>query len=316
MDKIFKLDNVITHNVDDPTYANNVRDRNLSTCVNYVLNLREWEITLNDHPDPEFRKYIIDGIKYGVNIGHSGHYIENNITINHNWPSAYKYREAVEASIQKDVSKGRKLGPYESAPCPFISSPLGAFEKRRSHGKYRVIHDLSWPPGQSVNEGIVKDCSVKYVTIDVITDIIKSFGQTGVKMSKLDLEDAYRHIFVRPEDRFLLGSVWDYINPDGSVCRKYLLDATLPFGLKSSAKHFNKYADALQYAMLRQGASTVCHVTTGCIYSMPCYDRVHLQYAMLRQGASTVCHVTTGCIYSRTLPRRLFYLWKTKFDGM
>ena len=227
------------------------------------------------HPDPEFRKYIIDGIKYGVNIGHSGRYIENNIIVNHNWPSAYKYREAVEASIQKDISKGRKLGPYESAPCPFIASPLGAFEKRRSHGKYRVIHDLSWPPGQSVNEGIVEDCSVKYVTIDVITDIIKSFGQTGVTMSKLDLEDAYRHIFVRPEDRFLLGSVWDYINPDGSVCRKYLLDATLPFGLKSSTKHFNKYADALQYAMLRQGTSTVEHYlddyfTCGKANSMEC----------------------------------------------
>ena len=37
------------------------------------------------------------------------------------------------------------------------------------------------------------------------------------------------------------------------------MDRTLPFGLKSSARYFNMYADGLQYAMTGNGVSVVEH---------------------------------------------------------
>ena len=234
--------------------------------------MEAWEEVLSDHPNAEFRDYILDGIINGVNIGHSGQH--SNI-ICKNWPSVNKYHNAVEDIIRQDVARGRKVGPFHTPPEHFVGSPLGAFEKKHTPGKYRVIHDLSWPPGQSVNEQITEDCSVHYVTIDDIVNQVKSFGVKGVKMSKLDLENAYKHIFVRVEDRHLLGNTWDTTNSDELPIREYYLDITLPFGLKSSAKHFTLYADGLQYAMTKNGVSKVSHYlddyfTCGHPNSMEC----------------------------------------------
>ena len=260
--------------VNGPTFAENAKDQILSQNVNCVLKLDAWEYELRHHPDTTFRNFIIDGIINGVNIGHNGDSHRTNLV--NNWPSAKKHHDAVTAVIHRDLSRGRKVGPYHTPPENFVSSPLGAFEKKRTKGKYRVIHDLSWPPGQSVNESIsMLDCSVYYVTIDDIVDRVKSFGVRGVKMSKLDLEDAYKHIFVRMEDRHLLGLVWDIQTLDGNVHREYFMDTTLPFGLKSSAMLFNKYADALQYVMINNGATIVEHYlddyfTCGAPTSMEC----------------------------------------------
>ena len=52
-------------------------------------------------------------------------------------------------------------------------------------------------------------------------------------MAQLDLQDAYKHIFVRPEDIYLLGCVWDRKHPT--------------------------YADGLQYAMIGNCVSVVEH---------------------------------------------------------
>jgi hypothetical protein len=143
-----------------------------------VLNLDAWDKALQHNPDPEFRKFILDGIIHGVNIGHNGN--SYNI-ISNNWPSASKYRIAVEDAIQKHLARGRKIGPFHTPPDNFVGSPLGAFEKKRSRGKYRVIHDLSWPPSQSINEHIVIDSSVHYVTID---DIVKRLLHSVLKASR------------------------------------------------------------------------------------------------------------------------------------
>ena len=238
------------------TCAKSVKDPVLRQNVNSVFNLEAWEQVLRDHPDEQFKQFIITGIKYGVNIGHNG--ISHDV-ISENWPSSLKHRNAVSSVIQRDLTRGRKLGPFQTPPPGFVGSPLGAFEKKRSPGKYRVIHDLSWPPGRSINENIYLDCSVHYITIDNIVCKIKAFGLKGVKMAKLDLEDAYKHIFVRIQDRPLLGLVWDTIDNDGTSHREYFLDITLPFGLKSSAMLFNKYADGLEYAMLKNGTTVVSH---------------------------------------------------------
>ena len=143
-------------------FAESAKDQNRCSNVNHVLNLEAWEEALSDHPDNLFRNYIIDGIINGVNIGYSG---QSSNIICKNWPSANKYHDAVEDIIRQDVIRGRKVGPFHTPPEQFVGSPLGAFEKKHTPGKYCVIHDLSWPPGHSVNEQITEDCSVHYVTI-------------------------------------------------------------------------------------------------------------------------------------------------------
>ena len=59
-------------------------------------------------------------------------------------------------------------------------------------------------------------------------------------MGKID-----KHIPVWIEDHPLLGTSWNDINQQGGVIKQYFMDIVLPFGLKSAAKLFNKYADGL-----------------------------------------------------------------------
>jgi hypothetical protein len=109
-------------------------------------------------------------------------------------------------TLLADVAKGTKAGPFTHPPfSTFVGSPLGAFPRKRSE-RYLVIHDLSSPPGQSVNDYIAaENSSVKYVSFDYIAQKENSCG-VGTLMAKQDIADAYTCILVRPEDWDLLGS--------------------------------------------------------------------------------------------------------------
>ena len=89
--------------------------------------------------------------------------------------------------------------PFE----PFISSPLGVVPKSEP-GKFRVIHDLSFPRNNSVNSRIPPENSqVTYDSIDTITMLVK-----GALMSKTDIQDAFRIIPIHVNDHKLLGFSW------------------------------------------------------------------------------------------------------------
>ena len=59
-------------------------------------------------------------------------------------------------------------------------------------------------------------------------------------MSKVDLSSAFRLIPIRPQDRPLLGCVWQ---------SQYYVDLQLPFGLRSAPAIFNCLADGLQFIL-------------------------------------------------------------------
>ncbi len=150
-----------------------------------LLNVEYLKHSLLGHPDKQFVSTIINHARYGAPLGYNGprHY-----RVHRNWPSAYVHRDAVENAISKDLSRGRKIGPFSHPPCPnFVGSPMGAF-KRSTSGKCRVVYDLSWPPGHAINDFIDVDCSLKYVTVDTAVNLVKQYGQ-GALMAKIDLED-------------------------------------------------------------------------------------------------------------------------------
>ena len=210
---------------------------------------------MSSHPDNRFTADILHGIKHGVNIGYEG---PRKPRTHENWPSTYKYRDAVLDSIHNDVEKGRLLGPFMQPPLTnFVGSPMGAFPKKRSPG-HRIIHDLSWPPGESVNDYIPHDeFTLQYVTVDYIVECLQKCGEKCV-LGKIDLSSAYKHILVRREDWELLGlSVTQSKN--GVLRTEYYVQTVLPFGLRSSSYLFNMYADALEYCMVKNGVTHVHH---------------------------------------------------------
>ena len=214
--------------------------------VRSPLNYEFWEKELLHHPDRTFVENLLKQIKEGADIGYQGNQVFH---ISPNWPSAYTYRDSVRKNILLNAEKGRLEGPFDSPPHRFFrASPLGAFPKKRSE-KIRVIHDLSWPPGKSVNEFINKhDYAFNFSTIDEAVQRCKQYNTPY--MVKLDITDAYMHCTVRPEDRHLLGFTWE----ENGV-KEYWQYAVLPFGLSSSPKLFNDHAEALKYIMISRGAS-------------------------------------------------------------
>ena len=205
---------------------------------------------MQHHPDKKFATDIINFIDYGVPIYYNGPGLPN---VYKNWNSCIKLSAEVTKNIADEVSKGRKLGPYLNPPFSnYVGSPMGAFQKPSTGGiKTRIITDLSWPPGTSINDYISKECStVSYVTIDHAVEMVKACGQ-GCEMMKLDLTDAYRNIVVQPESWHLLGTTWQ--TNSGQVL--YYVDTRLPFGLRSSAKQFDLFAKGLQYIMHNIGVT-------------------------------------------------------------
>lgn len=68
-------------------------------------------------------------------------------------------------------------------------------------GKWRLITDLSYPQGQSVNNRIDPSlCSLCYITVDEIAAIVTRLGP-GALLAKVDIESVYRLIPVHPQDR-------------------------------------------------------------------------------------------------------------------
>ena len=123
--------------------------------------IQYWYNELCDHPDPKFAKEILKQVHTGFKIGFKGPL--KNVTTK-NWPSALEEKERVTKYIMKHMASG-SIEYMPDSECQFRLSPLGAFEKKNST-KIRVIHDLSWPPGDSINDGILKeDFSVKYTSI-------------------------------------------------------------------------------------------------------------------------------------------------------
>ena len=102
--------------------------------------------------------------------------------------------------------------------------PLGAIPKKNKPGKWRLMEDLSSPPGHSINDSISTESSnLLYPSINYLATIIASEGR-GSFMVKADIKEAYRMLPIHPEDQPLFG-----VSLENSI----YIDKALPLGLRS-----------------------------------------------------------------------------------
>lgn len=152
----------------------------------------------------------------------------------------------------KTFSKGRIAGPFSYKPFDnFVVSPLGLVPTGNT-GKYRVIHDLSFPKIHSVNSNIPQECSaVQYNSIDEVVSLVKMLGR-GCLMAKTDIEDAFRIIPIHPSDYHYLGFILE---------GQFYYDKCLPMGASNSCQFFESLSKALQWVMLNAShASGMSHI--------------------------------------------------------
>jgi hypothetical protein len=134
--------------------------------------------------------------------------------------------------------------PDTTAPdTPFLCSPLGLVPK--GSGGWRRIHHLSYPRGSSVNDHIPAEwAALEYATVDQAIALVAKQG-SGALLVKRDLQDAFRHIPIAPQDLWLLGFCWE---------GTYWVDCFLPFGLRTAPYIFDLFAKALHWILDSQAS--------------------------------------------------------------
>ena len=225
-----------------------VRGPTPMAAIRTPLKWEEWDRALGQHPDQRFRKYIVDGIRWGFRVGFD--YSRTCRKAKRNMASASQQPQVIADYLSKECAAGTVIGPLDPAlfPCLHISR-FGVIPKGDS-GKWRLIVDLSSPEGESVNDGISEErCSLSYISIEDAGEEVKRKGR-GALLAKVDIRSAYRVVPIHPEDRWLLGMLWD-----GGL----FLDLALPFGLRSAPKIFTAIADAAEWIIRQRGVQIVLH---------------------------------------------------------
>ena len=201
------------------TVSRSTQLQNVVLQAQSPLNHDSFSRYLACHPDRQWSESLLWGICKGVDIGYQG---VRKTVWSGNWKSALDNGSVVRDYLATEVALGRKAGPFDQLPfTTYVGLPMGIVIKKCSDSvKYRIIHDLSWPPGDSVNHHIDPDLyHCIYASFDQAVSLIKKHG-VGTLMVKLDLADAFKHILVQLEDWPLLCSSWDIAQADGSVLRQ------------------------------------------------------------------------------------------------
>ena len=208
-----------------------------------------WDTLLQDYWDKQLCSLIRFGfpLDFDRNISLESH-LENHF-------SAKAYPQDIEAYLQEEISHEAILGPFNQPPIQDLHvSPFMTREKPNAPHR-RVIIDLSFPQGKSVNTGIQKDTYLntpfilKLPTIDTITNQIKSLGR-GCMLYKIDLSRAFRHVKLDPGDYDLLGL--RHVN--------WYVNTCLPFGYRNRSAIFQRLSDAVHHIMRRHNFDIINYI--------------------------------------------------------
>lgn len=169
-----------------------------------------------------------------------------------NHRGAREYPDAIEDYLLAERHNGSVLGPFHRNPfnSDMILSPLNTVPKKDSCER-RVILDLSFPKGHSLNDSIEKDfylneriCLV-YPKVDDLVDLVKLKG-AGCMLFKKDLRKAYRQIYIDPGEYHKVGYRFK---------RKLYFDTAVSMGLRSGAQICQRVTNAITYAMFMIGVA-------------------------------------------------------------
>ena len=154
--------------------------------------------------DPILHKSLLSCFREGFKLGVEGEKLQRNFGNAKSHKSALKNPDKVLEKLAKESLKSR-IAVLLKTP---LSKTLGLVPKAVT-GKFRLIHDLSYPKGNSVNSLIPPENSeVKYDCIDNVIKLVKYFGRDSY-LGKTDVEDAFRNIDIHPSDYHLLGFTWN-----------------------------------------------------------------------------------------------------------
>ena len=207
------------------------------------LNIPHWDFYLQDYPDKRLCHYLRFGFPLGLE-GSAGAKLCNTHIKNHS--SAIQYPEAVNTFIKDELAEGAMLGPFSSPPRGLHCSPMLTREK--DGGKRRVVLDLSFPRGTSVNDFAHSGCydnvayKLKFPSTDDICNAVMQCSDPYI--SKIDISRAFRHMHIDPLDAIKLGIHWE---------GAYYVDIRCAFGFLHGSGMYQLISDLLRHIMAQRG---------------------------------------------------------------
>ena len=209
-----------------------------------------WEVALANHPDIPYRDYLVKGLRHGFRIGF-GYGLLQCASAGSNMQSAEVRPNVIADFLASELRDGRVLGLVAPAIAEAVHvNRFGLVPKGHQPEKWRLIVDLSFPAGRSVNDGIDPAlCSLHYTSVDEACRRVMALG-AGAMLAMFDVQGAFRTVPVQPDDRWLLGMQWQ---------GKTYVDKVLPFSLRSAPKLYNAVADGLLWILASQDSVDGIH---------------------------------------------------------
>ena len=169
--------------------------------------------------------------------------------------------QVVRDKLAKEIGLGRIAGPFVQRPLNNLQcSPIGLVPKRQP-GTYRLIHHLSFPAGQSVNDFIDHElCAVHYASFDTAVALLLHTGRDAW-LAKADIKSAFRLLPVSPLDYDLLGFTFGGL---------FYYDKCMPMGCAISCSLFEKFSSFIEFHVKRvTGSSLITHYLDDFLFVGP-----------------------------------------------
>ena len=206
-------------------------------------NLNLLESLLQGYEDKE----VVEWLRFGWPVSRPPNWSSPEPTFS-NHCSATEFPHEIQKYIDKEMGRRAVCGPFKTVPFRnrIGISPLSTREKKDSSDR-RIIMDLSWPPGRSVNSGIAKDqfmgfqARSTFPTLDMIARRIAELEQAGqgqIFLFKVDLSGYFRQLPLDPGDFTLMGFTWK-----GDV----FFDIVSPMGLRSAPFFAQRISNTIKY---------------------------------------------------------------------
>lgn len=221
-------------------YAENFDFDNLVTPVN--VDVYE-QLMIQANLDPTEIQFLTDGFRNGFSIGYEGPQQRRSFAPNH------KLRVGTETDlwnkVMSEVLEKRYIGPLRLDQIPydsFIQSPLTLVPKKGHENKFRLVFDLSYPRGDSLNSHTPEHLKkTKYYDLDhAIANSLKA-GQ-GCFYNTSDFSAAFRRLPVRKDHwKWLVMKARDPI----SGITFFFIDKNLCFGSAVSCAVFQRFSNSI-----------------------------------------------------------------------
>ena len=207
------------------------------------LSVEAWKRNLQGYHDRNLVEFLEFGWPTNCDRG------TGFVPVYENHPSATSFPEDINFHIATERRHAAVAGPFSEPPFrPMHCSPLMTRPKKDARHR-RVIMDLSWPPGASINDAIETACyvdglaEIRLPTVDYMEGRLRTLGP-GAYLYKTDLARGYRQLRVDPGDWPLLGFTHN---------GEYFFDICPSFGLRTSALCMQRTSEAICWIHQNRG---------------------------------------------------------------